>query len=64
MNPRLRDAWRVAVRIGRRLVGAPDYEAYVAHLRAHHPQRAIPTRAQFFDERQRACYRGGGGRCC
>ncbi len=56
--------WRKAVRIGRRIVGVPDYERYVAHLREHHPGRAIPSYAEFFAERQRARYRGGGGGCC
>lgn len=56
--------WRHAVRFGRRLIGVPDYDVYVAHLRAHHPERRVPTYAEFFDERQQARYRGGGGRCC
>jgi len=56
--------WRSSVRIARQLIGVPDYEAYLAHLRAHHPQRALPTYREFFEERQRARYKGGGGRCC
>jgi len=42
----------------------PDYEAYLAHLRVHHPQRALPTYREFFMERQQARYKGGGARCC
>jgi uncharacterized short protein YbdD (DUF466 family) len=42
----------------------PDYDTYVAHLRAHHPERPVPSYAEFFRERQEARYRGGGGRCC
>jgi uncharacterized short protein YbdD (DUF466 family) len=57
-------AWRRAVVIARRTIGIPDYDAYVAHLRAHHPEREIPDYAEFFAERQQARYRGGGGRCC
>ena len=65
MNRRaLANAWRFAVTMGRGLIGVPDYEAYVAHLRTHHPERAIPRYAEFFAERQRARYRAGGGRCC
>ena len=48
----------------RRIIGIPDYDAYVAHLRERHPDRPIPNRAAFFAERQRARYSGGGGRCC
>ena len=56
--------WRQAVRLARALIGVPDYDTYVAHTRQHHPERAVMTYAQFFDERMRARYRAGGGRCC
>jgi uncharacterized short protein YbdD (DUF466 family) len=56
--------WRHAVRLGRALIGVPDYDTYVAHMRRHHPERTVMTYAQFFDERMRARYRAGGGRCC
>lgn len=57
--------WQRAVTIGRRIfIGLPDYDAYVAHLRSHHPERQVPSYAEFFRERQAARYRGGGGRCC
>ena len=61
----LRGLWRRAVTIGRQiLLGMPDYDAYVAHLRMHHPERAVPDYEAFFRERQAARYKGGGGRCC
>jgi uncharacterized short protein YbdD (DUF466 family) len=60
----MRTAWRRLVASARRVLGVPDYDAYVAHLRARHPDREIPTKAAFFAERQRARYEGGGGRCC
>ena len=56
--------WRGAVRLCRQIIGVPDYDRYVAHLREHHPERVIPTYIEFFNERQQARYRGGGGRCC
>ena len=56
--------WRCGVRVARQLIGVPDYETYLTHLRAHHPERAPPSYAEFFAERQEARYRGGGGRCC
>lgn len=56
--------WRRCVRIARQIIGVPDYDVYVAHLRAHHPERRIPTYEEFFNERQVARYKGGGGRCC
>jgi len=56
-------AWRTLVAAARRIAGIPDYDAYVAHLASHHPERAIPTAAEFFAERQQARYRSGQ-RCC
>jgi uncharacterized short protein YbdD (DUF466 family) len=60
----LRRVLRQCVAGARRVFGIPDYDAYVAHLRARHPDRTIPAPAEFFAERQRARYEGGGGRCC
>lgn len=49
----------------RLMVGLPDYEAYVAHMRRAHPDRPVMTYEQFFCERQDARYGGKGtGRCC
>ena len=61
---RLRHGWRQAVRTARLAIGVPDYDTYVRHLREHHPERAIPSYAEFFRQRQEARYRNGGGRCC
>ena len=48
-----------------RACGAPDYEAYLAHERAHHPERAPLGRAEFFRRRQEARYGADGPpRCC
>jgi len=57
-------AWTFAVRLMRQLIGVPDYETYLVHRRTHHPERPVPSYAEFFAERQAARYRGGGGRCC
>jgi len=59
-----RRGWQRAVQTARLCCGVPDYDTYVAHLRAHHPERAIPSYQAFFRERQTARYKGGGGRCC
>jgi uncharacterized short protein YbdD (DUF466 family) len=60
----VRKSWSDCVAAVRRIIGIPDYDAYVTHLRSRHPDRPIPSRAEFFAERQRARYRAGGGRCC
>ena len=60
----LRKLWQRLVQTARLSCGVPDYDVYVAHLRAHHPERRIPTYAEFFRDRQTARYKGTGGRCC
>ena len=49
----------------RLMVGLPDYDAYLRHMAAHHPDRSPMNRTQFFRDRQEARYGGrNGGRCC
>ena len=54
-------------RTARLMVGIPDYETYVAHRKANHPQLPIMTYEEFFVERQEARYAVSKGRfrgCC
>lgn len=48
----------------RLMVGLPDYDTYVAHMKATHPDRPVMSYEEFFRERQEARYGGGTGRCC
>lgn len=48
----------------RMMVGLPDYETYVAHMRSQHPERTPMSYEEFFRERQEARYGGGAGKCC
>ncbi len=48
----------------RRLLGMPNYLAYVEHLRTCHPDRSIPTERAFFEEFVKARYGDGPTRCC
>jgi len=51
----------------RLMVGQPDYGAYVAHMKATHPEQAPMSYEAFFRERQDARYGVGTGRmsrCC
>jgi len=51
--------------MARMMVGVPDYDAYLRHMRAHHPDRTPMDRTAFFRERQEARYGGkNGGKCC
>ncbi|AHG91476.1 protein of unknown function DUF466 [Gemmatirosa kalamazoonensis] len=53
-----------AARLLRAIVGAPDYERYVAHVHAHHPGCTPMTRDEFARERLAARYDRPGARCC
>jgi uncharacterized short protein YbdD (DUF466 family) len=65
MNTTLKLAWTRAVQTARLMVGVPDYDAYVAHVRAKHPEATPLTRAQFVLKVQDARYNSrSGGRCC
>jgi uncharacterized short protein YbdD (DUF466 family) len=59
-----RESIERAACIVRRVIGVPDYDHYLAHLRAHHPD-AMPLTPQEF-ERQRLAdrYSRPGSRCC
>jgi uncharacterized short protein YbdD (DUF466 family) len=48
----------------RRVAGMPDYAAHVAHLRRCHPERAVPSAREFYEEYVRARYEDGPTRCC
>jgi len=52
---------------GRLMVGVPDYDHYVEHRRAHHPDLPVMSYEEFFRERQKSRYAGEDGkigRCC
>jgi len=52
-------------RTARLMVGMPDYDAYLRHMREHHPGQPAMDRITFFRDRQEARYGGkNGGRCC
>jgi uncharacterized short protein YbdD (DUF466 family) len=54
-------------RTARLMVGVPDYDAYVAHRKAQHPDEAVMSFEDFFKERQASRYGANDGkisRCC
>ena len=56
-------------RTARLMIGIPDYEAYVAHRKATHPDLPVMTYEEFFRDRQDARYGAGRRsgrmfRCC
>ncbi len=47
------------------MVGIPDYDNYVQHMKLNHPDKTPMTYEEFFRERQDARYGGKGGfKCC
>lgn len=51
----------------RLMCGVPDYDTYIRHLRATHPDQDVPTYAEFFTLCQNRRFGVGGGmqaRCC
>lgn len=56
--------WRRAAATLRRIIGAPDYAAYVAHVRACHPEREPLSEEEFVADRLKARYERPGSRCC
>lgn len=56
-------ARRVAQAI-RRIIGAPDYAAYLAHVREAHPERTPLSEPEFQQDRLTARYSRPGSRCC
>ena len=51
----------------RLMVGMPDYDTYVQHMRLNPPDKPIMSYEEFFRERQEARYGGADGRpgrCC
>jgi uncharacterized short protein YbdD (DUF466 family) len=66
----MRDAMRTlitrACQCLRQMIGIPDYEGYVKHVRSAHPGQDCMTYEEFFRERQLSRYEGKtpGSRCC
>ena len=56
--------WQRAAQTARLMVGVPDYDAYVAHLRAAHPDVRPLTREDFVRSAQIRRYGRGASRCC
>ena len=55
---------RRALRVLRTIIGAPDYERYVAHMSAHHPECGVASRDEFMKQRLESRYSRPGSRCC
>ncbi|HEU4990832.1 MAG TPA: YbdD/YjiX family protein [Gemmatimonadaceae bacterium] len=61
---RIRTSLRAIAELTRRVIGAPDYERYAAHMRQRHPGERLLTREEFARVRLEEKYSKPGGRCC
>jgi uncharacterized short protein YbdD (DUF466 family) len=52
------------VAVVRRIVGAPDYSAYLRHISEKHPECVPLSEKDFIDEQLTARYSTPGSRCC
>jgi uncharacterized short protein YbdD (DUF466 family) len=52
------------LRVIRSIIGAPDYDRYVAHMESHHPGCAVMSRDEFMRQRLESRYSRPGARCC
>ena len=52
------------MRTVRRIIGAPDYAEYMAHMRSHHPDLAPMSAREFARDALARRYDRPGSRCC
>lgn len=61
-------SWLAACRrlaaVVRRMIGVPDYETYLRHMRDRYPECTPIDRKTFERERLTARYKATGSRCC
>jgi uncharacterized short protein YbdD (DUF466 family) len=55
---------RAAAAILRRVIGAPDYDRYLLHVRECHPGATPMSRQEFERSRMEQRYSQPGQRCC
>ena len=60
----VRTALQRAAEVVRRVVGVPDYQRYVTHVRTCHPGQAPMSREEFERSRLEDKYSRPGQRCC
>lgn len=60
----LSDQVRRVARVIRTIIGAPDYDRYVAHVQKCHPGQRVMSRDEFAKARMESRYNQPGNRCC
>jgi len=60
----LADQVRRVAKVVRTIIGVPDYERYVTHVKECHPGQTVMSREEFATNRMEARYNQPGNRCC
>jgi uncharacterized short protein YbdD (DUF466 family) len=60
----LRETLKRTAAVVRRIIGVPDYDTYVAHVRECHAGVVPMTREEFVKSRMEDKYSRPGQRCC
>lgn len=55
---------RAVVKVCRQVFGIPDYERYLEHMRAHHPDAPVLSAREFHAQAIERRYARNGPRCC
>ncbi len=53
-----------AAAVLRQVLGAPDYQRYVAHARRCHPRATLVSQGEFYRTRLEERYNKPGAKCC
>ena len=59
-----RESVQRVLKVVRTMIGAPDYDRYVQHMQAHHPECGVASRDEFMQQRLEDRYSRPGSRCC
>jgi uncharacterized short protein YbdD (DUF466 family) len=60
----LLDVWQGLAHAVRRVIGVPDYDRYLAHMRRHHPDQVPLSVDAFALDALARRYERPGSRCC
>jgi uncharacterized short protein YbdD (DUF466 family) len=60
----LSNRWSEVIRTVHRIIGAPDYEGYLAYMRRTHPGHRVLSREEHARECLTRRYTQPGNRCC
>jgi uncharacterized short protein YbdD (DUF466 family) len=56
--------WSTTASAVRAVLGVPDYNRYLAHMRDAHPGDRVMSETEFNHTRMNERYNGTGSRCC